>query len=184
VNFHLLYLEDEEADLLKIAQLYEDVEEMREHFGFTGFKKCLMSGEFFRCLKKKNNGVEPSYVDFAKYLNEKIKWTSEKEIKKDTVAVWLKLDKKFRENKDFARVVRAAQALGGRSTIFDEPSKMKEMVRRNLESYYCNNNYGNNNICFSYRVSYHMLWEDVLAAMFSHLLAHADPAKCTIGFSL
>jgi len=130
IKFEIFFLPTEEDENVKIAQLFEDAEELREYFGFSGFRKCLMTGRFYRTLKKNNNNVDPSMQELADYMNQKIRWTSERTLKKQTVGTWLKLDKKFQENPAFAQAVKAAQALGGRATVFDEPSKLTEMVNK------------------------------------------------------
>jgi hypothetical protein len=131
VLYDVRWFADEGEALVAAAQLMETAEEMREHFGFTGFKKILITKEFVASLKKQNNGTDPTFEEVAKFMNEHIKWSDASQApSSNNVRDFLKIAKEFDGNPGASAAVQAAQALYGRRTIFDEYSKLLVLCNR------------------------------------------------------
>ncbi len=120
----------EEEIMKDTFQFIEDTEELREHSGFSGFRKLLLVQWAFDLLKKKG-GKTPLHQEIAQFLKSQLRWHDEKQAPSEVVVRDLLLLTRTILKSDRAmRAIQEAEVLWGRNTLFDEYSKLTAIVNK------------------------------------------------------
>ena len=111
-------------------QLIEDNEEAREHNGFTGFRKILLVSWANDTLKKKWNR-KVTKEEIADFLGKSLKFHDETmKPGVNTVRDLLNLVKHVLPNKRVLTAIQDLEMVFGRSTLFDDYSKLNSIVNK------------------------------------------------------
>ena len=102
------------------------VEDLREKFGLTGFRRITITLEQFRLLQAALQR-EPTFLELQTYLatESNINWGDKGAPKEDVLKVMIEMGKKFKSNSAALAAIDEAQSEYGRNTLFDEWSKLR-----------------------------------------------------------
>lgn len=122
-----------EADILAF-NVVEGNEEARENDGFTGIRKALLVMYAARQVAKAKKGDKWRYDDVAKWLKLKIKFHDEKHAPSvATCRDLYEVGRDFLQNKRASAAYQEAEMEWGRSTFFDEYSKLLVLIQKSRD---------------------------------------------------
>ena len=107
------------------------IEDMREEFGLTGFKRILVTMEMSKVMRQDDpSNQSPTPQKLHEYMVSNMNWGDKGPPSLDMVKHFLEMGKRFKENVLAYAAVEEAQSTYGRNTLFDEWSKVRIVTQR------------------------------------------------------